>query len=320
MKKALALLLALTMLLTLAGCSGSGRGSGSLDTRPAPDLPRTPSRSTAPTEPEPTEPDTEPTATRPTFTGSGDEVVLLDQDGVVVTADPSTLTPDSIGGYTLDVCVTNSTDHNIAVSCSGGYVAVDRYMIPAFLYIEVAANSQTTDTMDIENYDGEIELFGIESIRQMIIPVYVYDTDSYDTLIDTVYGTLPITDGTSAEPVSPYDRVLYEGDGITIYEDLLYGSEYGDITYELIVKNDSDSHLECYCDDTVVDGISIDPVSYGSIMPGCIGRLQIEFFSFDLEEAGITFESFTDMDTTIVFYDSNTYGTVTEASISLSFE
>ncbi len=108
-----------------------------------------------------------------------ENTVLLDQDGLIITA--KELVDDSIWGMGVKVLIENNTEENLGVQCNS--LIVNNYMITDLFSCSELHGKKANDTIYLSS--SGLEAAGITTITDLSNSFHVYDSDTYDTLFDT---------------------------------------------------------------------------------------------------------------------------------------
>ena len=240
-----------------------------------------------------------------------EEQVLLDQDGIKITA--IEYVADSIWGDGIKLLIENNSDKTVGIGCET--LIVNDYMIDNLFTTTVAAGKKDNETLDL--YSSELEAAGIENVGQIEIKFYLYDADTYMT----TYTADMVTIQTSAYDemdVTPEDagQELYNQDGVRIVgkyvdENSIWGS-----AILLYMENNSGKNIIVSCDKLSVNGYMITSFLYSTINDGKMIIDDIALLSSDLEENGI--ESIEEVELVFDIIDAESYSTIT-SSDSISF-
>lgn len=298
MKRTIALLLAVFLVLTMAGCSVSGGGPADKpvdtneqqqDTKPdAPAETDQPAESekTDPVQTEkPTEPPTEPAPTEPPFVF--EEVTAIDND--YCTFKITGIEQDNFWGYTLKVYLENkSSDKTYMYSVENA--AVNGVMCDPFFATEVAAGKKKNDEISFSDSDMKAMIPEFTDI-ELILRVYDSDDWGADDAANATVHIYPLGEDKAAvyvrEPQST-DTVIVDNDQISIIvtgyeEDSIWG-----YSAKLYLVNKTDKELMFSVDEASVNGFMCDPFWATSVMAGKVSFSSIDWADSSFEENGIT--------------------------------
>ena len=307
MKRIVAILLTALLLLSVTGC-----GSGA-DNPPKEPSAVTPSGQSEQGGTQEQTSDPVDTALDPA-TVSVEETVLLDEAGVKITA--KSLDMSALFGPELKLLIENESGKNLTVQTRS--VSVNGYMIETMLSADVATGKKANDTLTF--LESDLKLSGITTFADMEISFHIFDSDSWDTYLDSGSITLK----TSAAEGFPYSyddsgEVAYEGDGIRVVVKGLAesGSLFGPGVI-LYIENTSDRDITVQTRDVSVNGFMIDPFMSVDVCAGKHAVTEMTFMSSDLEENDI--EEITDIEVTFHIFDLDTWDTVVDtAPVTITF-
>ncbi len=212
-----------------------------------------------------------------------EEAVVFDEDGIKITA--KEYTSDSIWGDGVKFLIENDTDQNIRVGCNA--LIVNNYMITDLFSTEVAAGKKTNETMNLSS--SQLKAAGIDVIGQIEVYFHIYDSDTYDTIIDTdciliktsLYDQMDTT-------VDDEGEVLYDEGGIKIVGKYADDSDFWGAAVLLYIENNSGRNISIRTDNVSINGFTFDSAIFSStIYDGKRAYDDITLFSSELEENDI---------------------------------
>lgn len=242
------------------------------------------------------------------------EQVLIDRDGVVITA--KEFTKDSIWGDGIKLLVENNTNQNLSISCRD--LIVNHYMISDLFSCSVAAGKKVNDTLTLSSSD--LKEAGIQTIAEIEIAFHVYDSDSWDTLFDSDLVTIQTSEYGNVE-YTPNDSgvELYNNGQIRIIgkyvnEDTIWGT--GIILY---MENNTSQKITIQARNLSVNGFMLTPFFSETICPERMALGEISLLSNEMEENGI--EKVEEVELSFHIYDNKTYDTIIDTDpISFTIE
>lgn len=312
MKKYLSLVLSLVLALSLTACGTS------------PNDVKTPSNVSGVTDgqdkkpAEPTKEVEEPAETaEPTAPSTPDDVtieetVLLDEQGVKITA--KSLEMDSLFGPEVKLLIENDSGKNLTVQCRDS--SVNGYMTDTMMSVEVADGKKANDELTFS--DTSLKECGIETIADMEFSFHIFDED-WDTYLDTP----PVRLKTSAAETYQYTfddsgDVAYEGNGVKVVvkglseDNSIFGP--GIVVY---MENNGEKNVTVQTRDVSVNGFMVDAMFSSDVVAGKRAVDAITFMSSDLEDNGIT--DIKDVELSFHIFDSNWNTVVDTDVVSISF-
>ena len=108
-----------------------------------------------------------------------DEQELVNQDGIKITA--KEYVTDSIWGEGIKVLIENDTSVDITVGCRA--LIVNDYMITDLFSESVSAGKKSNETIYLSS--DALKAAGIETVGQIEVYFYVYETESWDEMFET---------------------------------------------------------------------------------------------------------------------------------------
>lgn len=241
------------------------------------------------------------------------EQVLYDAGGITVTA---TGLEDGLFGTELTLLIENNSSQNITVQAENANV--NGYMVSTLMSADVAAGKKANDSLTFET--SGLKEAGIETIATIEFRLNIFDSDTWDDIVLTD----PVTINTSAADTytQTYDdsgTSLYENGGIRIIgkglstDDSFWGP--GVILY---IENNTEQDITVQVRDVSVNGFMVESSMSEHVVAGKKALSDVQFFSSDLEDNGIT--DITDVEFSFIIFDSDTYETLYESdAISISF-
>lgn len=234
-----------------------------------------------------------------------EEQVLIDQDGIKITA--TEMTNNSIWGEGIKLLIENNTEKNIGVGCNA--LIVNDYMISDLFVASVAAGKKANETMYISS--NELEAAGISNIGQIEIYFHFYDDDSYDTLFDADCVTIQTSEYANMDIAASDDgQELYNQDGIRIVGKYVDEGSFWGCGVLLFIENKSGKNVGISCDDMSINGFMVSPLFSCTVYDNKMAVSDITIFSSDLEDNGI--ESVDDIELNFHIYDADSYMTITD--------
>ncbi len=313
MKKVLALLLALTLVFSLAGC-----GSGDITNDKSPAEVSTDSQKQEIKEPEESsetqgeEPSTPVVST--SNNASITETVVFDANDIKVTA--KALNYDGWMGPELVLLIENNSSQNITVQNRNA--SINGLMIDPMLSADVAAGKKANETMTIMS--SELEQAGIKTIKDIEFILHIFDTETWDEIVDSDVIVIS-TDAT--DYVQTFDDsgvVAYDENGVKIVAKNLNSSDsfWGADLY-LYIENNTEQDITVQARDVSIDGFMIDPVFSSEIVHGKKAFDSLTFMESDLTDNGIT--DIKEIELKFHIFDTASWDTIKDTDIvTVSFD
>ena len=212
-----------------------------------------------------------------------DEKVLLDKDGITITL--KSMGVDSIWGPSLKVLIENDTNNSFTVQIRNA--SINNIMVEGMFSCDVAAGKKANS--EITFLTSELEIAGIETIKDIEFMFTVFDSKSWETILDS--DVVTITTSVDSSFVQTFDDsgfVALNQDGFKIVVKRLESEEsfWGADIY-LYVENNSESDATIQIRDMSVNGFMIEPIFSCDVMAGKKAYDLITFLESDLTDNGI---------------------------------
>lgn len=211
------------------------------------------------------------------------EQVLLDKDGIVITA--KSLDYDAFLGPELKLTLENNSDQGVTVQVRD--VSVNGLMIDPLFSCEIEPGKKAND--GITFMSSTLEENGIDTIGSIELKFHVFLSGDWETLFDTddiLIETSAAADVGSGEVGGT--KVIFEQDGITIsYKEFDMDAFLG-VDMKIFVDNQSDKAIIVQARDVSVNGFMVDPLFSCDVMPGKKANDGLTIMESQLEENGIT--------------------------------
>lgn len=181
--------------------------------------------------------------------------------------------------------------------------------------MRLAAGKKANETIYMSS--NQLEAAGINNIGQIEIYFHIYDSDSWDTLVDSEAVIIKTSAYESMDSVAKIEgQDLYVQDGIRIVGQYVDENSFWGTAVLLYIENFSDKKISISCDNMSVNGFMVSPFFSSTIYDGKKVFDEITLFSSDLEENGI--ESVEDIEVNFHIYDAETYDTIADTG-AISF-
>ena len=209
-----------------------------------------------------------------------EETVLFEYNGIKVTA--KEITEDWLGPE-LKVLIENDTDENISVSLDE--IAVNDYMVSAWLYEDVAAGKKSNATFEI--WSSTLSNAGISNIGKIDFYFRVINSDNYNTIYESKEIELKTSlyDEIDSE-ANDVGTELLNQNGIRIVGKGVNDSLWGQGVL-LYIENNSDKNIIVSTDNLSVNGYMVNGYLYSTIMSNKKAIETVILSSTDLEDNDI---------------------------------
>lgn len=240
-----------------------------------------------------------------------EQQVLVDQNNIVITA--VEYTTDSIWGDGIKLLIENNSDKNVTVGCTA--LIVNDYMITDLFVSNVAAGKKANETMYLSS--SELEAAGIDSVGQVEIYFNVYDSASYEDIINTDVVTIQTSEYANMD-TTPNDAgtELYNEGGIRIVGKTVDENSFWGTAILLYVENTSGTNVGIQCDNMSINGFMMTPYFSCDVYDGKKAIDDITIMSSELETNGI--ESIDEVELQFHIYNPDTYSTIADSD-SITF-
>lgn len=234
-----------------------------------------------------------------------EEQLLVDKDGLVITA--TEYVTDSIWGDGIKLLLENNSDKDMTVGCNA--LIVNDYMITDLFSSTVAVGKKANETMHLSN--TQLAAAGIENVGKIEIYFHVYDSSTYDTLFDAECVTIQTSEYANMDTV-PDDAgtELYNQGGIRIVGKTVDENSFWGTAILLYCENNSGKNVGISVEDMSINGFMMNPFFSTTVYDGKKSIDDITIFSSDLEENGI--ESIDEVELKFHIYDTDSYSTITD--------
>lgn len=242
------------------------------------------------------------------------ETVLMDESGVKITA--KSLDKSGWFGPELKLLIENNTDQALTVQARSS--SVNGYMISTMFSADVSAGKKANDSITFTSSD--LKSAGIETIADMEFSFHIFDSESWDTYLDTDLIQIK----TAAAETYPYTyddsgNVIYNADNIKVVaKGLVENDSLFGLSVMLYVYNGTDKAITIQTRDDSVNGFMVSTSCSIEVTPGKHAIGSVTFFSSDLEENEIT--QIADYEFSLHIFDSASWETINDSEpITLNF-
>lgn len=243
-----------------------------------------------------------------------EEMVLVDEAGVKITA--KNLDKKSMFGADLKLLIENDSGKDLTVQSRNA--SVNGYMVQTMLSSDVADGKKANDALTFMTVD--LQACGIETIADMEFSFHIFDSESWDTYLDTPLISVKTSSADTYNYV--YDdsgSLAYEGNGVKIIikglssDDSIFGP--GVIVY---IENTGDKDITVQTRSVSINGFMMDPVFSADVGVGKHAIDSITFMNSELEENEIT--QINTVELSFYIFDGNTWDTIVETDpITMNF-
>ncbi|MBE6701506.1 MAG: hypothetical protein E7582_06450 [Ruminococcaceae bacterium] len=215
---------------------------------------------------------------------------LVAIDNAECTVKVTEIDPDNMWGYTLKVQLENKSDDKTYMF-SVQDAAINGVQCDPFFATEVAAGKKSNEQISFTK--GELDKNGIKDYTDIELSFRVYDSDDWmsdDVAKETVhiypYGEENATKFVRTSQTT--DTVLVDNEYVTV---IVTGYENDDVwgyTAKLFLLNKTDKNVMFSVDEASVNGYMADPFFATSVSSGKCAFSSMSWSDSTLEENGIT--------------------------------
>lgn len=234
-----------------------------------------------------------------------EEQVLLDQDGIKITA--AEYVTDSIMGDGIKLLVENNSDTDYTIGCDE--LIVNDYMIADLFSVDVAAGKKSNEMMYISS--SELKAAGIDTVGKVEMYFHAYDAN-WDDLFQNVYSEIETSEFANMD-TTPNDEgtELYNENGIRIVGKTVDENSFWGTAILLYIENTSGKNVGISVDNMSINGFMMTPYFSTTVYDGKKAIDDITIMSSDLEENGI--ESIDEVELKFHIYDEDSYDTIADS-------
>ncbi|NLG05347.1 MAG: hypothetical protein GX567_16220 [Clostridia bacterium] len=243
--------------------------------------------------------------TSDTTTTTIEEQVLVDQDGIVVTAQE--YVTDSIWGEGIKVLIENNTEKDVTVGCNA--LIVNDYMITDMFATGVAAGKKTNEVIYLSS--SGLKAAGIDTVGQVEIYFHIYDSASYEDLFAIDCVTIQTSEYANMDTTPNDEGVeLYNENGIRIVGKTVDENSFWGKAILLYTENTSGKNVGISVDDMSINGFMMSPFFSTTVYDGKKAIDDITIMSSDLEANGV--ESIEEVELKFHIFDVDSYDTIAD--------
>lgn len=304
MKKRIAALLLMCLLLSLAACD---KKPASTDTGSATQAAKTEAGTTqteAATDTESkTEPDTEPVPDTPAL--SFEEITVVDNDDCLIRI--TGIDAQNFWGYTLNVYLENkSSDKKFLFSVDGA--SINGVSAAALFSKEIAAGKKAMEEITFMD-DSLPELLG--DFTDIMLAFRVHDADDWaaDDIVTETVHVYPFGEENAVRYVrqpQDTDTVIVDNDDLTVIVTGYDPDGVWGYSVNLYLVNKTDKALMFSVEDVSVNGLMSDPLFATTVEAGTSAFPQLSWSDSEFEKNGITEVEEIEMNFRV--YDANVWG------------
>ena len=245
-------------------------------------------------------------ATTETKDATIEEVVILDEMGVKITA--KKLEDDSFFGPELKLLIENNSDKNLTVQCRNA--SVNGYMVDTMMSADIVAGKKVNDSITFTNLDE----CGITTIADMEFSFHIFTSDDWETYLDSDVVSIK----TSAADTYDYKYddsgdIAYEGNDIKVVVKGLSDASYMGPSIVVYIENNGNKNVTIQTRDVSINGFMVDAIFSSDVLVGKRAVDTITFLSSDLEENEI--EEISDIELSFHIFNMDNWNTIADTEV-----
>lgn len=211
-----------------------------------------------------------------------EEQVLLDKDGVKITAQG--FSRSEYDEDQIQVIIENNTDKNLRIGSEK--MVINGYMDWAFWGEEVAAGKKCNSYITLT--DDTTKIAGITNIGTVEFYFWAEEKDSYDSIFSNEYYKLKTSQAGKEVDANTDKKELYNSEGVRITALGNKTDDNGKTELYFCLENNTGKDVSVDIEDMSIDGLMITPYIYLTVLDGKKGIGKIELYEDDLKESGVT--------------------------------
>lgn len=236
-----------------------------------------------------------------------EEQILYDAEGVTITA--KSLEEGGIFGPEIQLLIENNSEQDICVQIRNG--SVNGYMVDYQMSADVPAGKKVNDGISLMQTD--LDDAQIEEISALEFSFHIFDSESWDTLVDTEMIELITSESEYEQVYDDSGDVIYDENQVKIIskglsDDGLFGPEI-----KLYIENNREEPITVQARDVSIDGFMVDPLLSEELMPGKKSLTEMTFMDSELEENGIL--SILSVESTFHIFNTDSWDTIADTDI-----
>jgi len=234
-----------------------------------------------------------------------EEQVLIDQDGIRITAEGM---DSGIFGPELKLLIENNTDTNLTFQARNA--SVNGYMADTSMSSDVTAGKKAHDELTFSAKG--LEECGITTFTDMEFSFHIFKSDGWDPYLDTDIVRIETSAmGNYEQEVDDSGEVFYDQDGIKIIgKGLSDDSSIFGPGLILYIENNSSKDFTVQVRDTSVNGFMIDTSMSQDVLVGKKAITAVTFMKSSLEDNGIT--DIESVETSFHVFESDGWDTIVD--------
>ena len=242
------------------------------------------------------------------------EKVLVDEAGVKITA--KSVDMGSMFGPEIKLLIVNNSGKNLTFQSRNA--SVNGYMIETMMSVDVATGKKANDGLTFMRSD--LDACGISVIADMEVEFHIFDSDTWDTYLDTEAVQIKTSIADSYQYT--YDdsgKVAYEGNGFkVVIKGLAEDESIFGPSIVVYIENTSKKDITVQVRNLSINGFMVEALFSCDVKVGKRAVDTITFLESDLEENEIS--SIEDVELSFHIFDLDEWETIVDTEvIKISF-
>jgi len=243
-----------------------------------------------------------------------EESVLVDESGIKITA--KELNVDEFWGSELKLLIENNSGSDLTFQCRNA--SVNGYMVETMMSTDVVNGKKANDSLTF--MPTGLEPFNSNEIADMEFSIHVFDTESWDTYLDTPQISLKTSIYEDYEyKFDDSGDLVYNENGIkAVIKGLIEDESIFGPSIVVYLENNSNENITVQSRDVSINGFMVDTIFSSEVLPGKHSIDTITFFSEDLEENDIT--TIENIEISLHIFNTDSWDTIVDTDvISIEF-
>lgn len=234
-----------------------------------------------------------------------ERMVLVDQNGLVITAQE--LVEDSLWGTGVNILIENNSDNDLGIQCKS--LTVNGFMVTDLFSSTIAAGKKANDTIYLSS--SQLKEAGITTISDIAISFQVFDPNSYTNVFNTQEIDIKTSaDGTTKQLAMDDGKELFNQEGIRIVGRYIENDTIWGTGIMLFIENNYGENIIVQSDNMSTNGFMVTPYFSSTVNSGRKALSEITIMSSDLEKNNI--DKIENIELNFKILNPNTFQTILE--------
>ena len=286
MKKAVSMVLAIAMLMSLAACGGSEQQANDSKNSTKAEISTTEAADTESEAPENNQIEETAAENNQAEELAFEEITVVDNDQCLIKI--TGIDPDNMWGYTLEAYMENkSGDKTYMFTVTNA--AVNGVQSDPGFATEITAGKKSNEEINFS--DDALSEIGDFTDIELSFKVYDSDDWSADAVAEETIHVYPYGEDKATEYVresKSTDTVIVDNENVSVIVTDYDENGFWGYTVNLFLVNKTDKELMYSVDEASVNGFMLDPFWATSVGAGKVAFASISWFDSDFEDNGIT--------------------------------